>query len=305
MTDCNETPNPLFAPLPNFALSANGKILNLSKPRIMGILNVTPDSFSDGGQFTATHTALVRVDEMLRQGADIIDIGAESTRPNATPVTDDLELARLTPIVREIKKTYPNLWLSIDTSSPAVMAQMADLGADIWNDVRGLQRAGACDMASRLALPVVLMHSRGEPLTMNKMAVYDDVLAEVLAELGGLVDKALRAGVRRENIVLDVGMGFAKEYGHHIDIVKHLGEFGKLGYPMLFGVSRKRFVGEILAESGIETLANNNPAERDTASTALALFALAQGAGIVRTHNVAQVAQSLAVWYAFADRAED
>lgn len=271
----------------------------------MGILNVTPDSFSDGGQFTATHTALARVDEMLRQGADIIDIGAESTRPNATPVTDDLELARLTPIVREIKKTYPNLWLSIDTSSPAVMAQMADLGADIWNDVRGLQRAGACDMASRLALPVVLMHSRGEPLTMNKMAVYDDVLAEVLAELGGLVDKALRAGVRRENIVLDVGMGFAKEYGHHIDIVKHLGEFGKLGYPMLFGVSRKRFVGEILAESGIETLANNNPAERDTASTALALFALAQGAGIVRTHNVAQVAQSLAVWYAFADRAED
>ncbi|UZA25533.1 dihydropteroate synthase [Moraxella bovis] len=305
MTDCNETPNPLFAPLPNFALSANGKILNLSKPRIMGILNVTPDSFSDGGQFTATHTALARVDEMLRQGADIIDIGAESTRPNATPVTDDLELARLTPIVREIKKTYPNLWLSIDTSSPAVMAQMADLGADIWNDVRGLQRAGACDMASRLALPVVLMHSRGEPLTMNKMAVYDDVLAEVLAELGGLVDKALRAGVRRENIVLDVGMGFAKEYGHHIDIVKHLGEFGKLGYPMLFGVSRKRFVGEILAGSGIETLANNNPAERDTASTALALFALAQGAGIVRTHNVAQVAQSLAVWYAFADRAED
>lgn len=277
MTDCNETPNPLFAPLPNFALSANGKILNLSKPRIMGILNVTPDSFSDGGQFTATHTALARVDEMLRQGADIIDIGAESTRPNATPVTDDLELARLTPIVREIKKTYPNLWLSIDTSSPAVMAQMADLGADIWNDVRGLQRAGACDMASRLALPVVLMHSRGEPATMNKMAVYDDVLAEVLAELGGLVDKALRAGVRRENIVLDVGMGFAKEYGHHIDIVKHLGEFGKLGYPMLFGVSRKRFVGEILAGSGIETLANNNPAERDTASTALALFALAQG----------------------------
>ncbi|STY93504.1 dihydropteroate synthase [Moraxella bovis] len=305
MTDFNETPNPLFAPLPNFALSANGKILNLSKPRIMGILNVTPDSFSDGGQFTATHTALARVDEMLRQGADIIDIGAESTRPNAAPVTDDLELARLTPIVREIKKTYPNLWLSIDTSSPAVMAQMADLGADIWNDVRGLQRAGACDMASRLALPVVLMHSRGEPLTMNKMAVYDDVLAEVLAELGGLVDKALRAGVRRENIVLDVGMGFAKEYGHHIDIVKHLGEFGKLGYPMLFGVSRKRFVGEILAGSGIETLANNNPAERDTASTALALFALAQGAGIVRTHNVAQVAQSLAVWYAFADRAED
>ncbi|OOR90609.1 dihydropteroate synthase [Moraxella bovis] len=271
----------------------------------MGILNVTPDSFSDGGQFTATHTALARVDEMLRQGADIIDIGAESTRPNATPVTDDLELARLTPIVREIKKTYPNLWLSIDTSNPAVMAQMADLGADIWNDVRGLSRAGAVETASRLALPVVLMHSRGEPLTMDKMAVYDDVLAEVSAELGGLVDKAVQAGVRRENIVLDVGMGFAKEYGHHIDIAKNLGEFGKLGYPMLFGVSRKRFVGEILAESGIETLANTNPAERDTASTALALFAVAQGVGIVRTHNVAQVAQSLAVWYSLSDRVDD
>lgn len=305
MTDFNKTANPLFAPLPNFALSANGKILNLSKSRIMGILNVTPDSFSDGGQFTDIDTALARVDEMLRQGTDIIDVGAESTRPNATPVTDELELARLTPIIREIKKTYPNLWLSIDTSSPSVMAQMADLGADIWNDVRGLQRVGACDMASRLALPVVLMHSRGEPATMNKMAVYDDVLTGVSAELGGLVDKAVRAGIRRENIVLDVGMGFAKEYGHHIDIVKNLGEFGKLGYPMLFGVSRKRFVGEILAESGIETLVNTTPSERDTASTALALFAVAQGAGIVRTHNVAQVAQSLAVWYALADGVDD
>lgn len=180
ITDFNETTNPLFAPLPNFALSANGKILNLSKSRTMGILNVTPDSFSDGGQFTDIDTALAR-----------------------------------------------------------------------------------------------------------------------------LVDKALQTGVRRENIVLDVGMGFAKEYGHHIDIVKNLSEFGKLGYPMLFGVSRKRFVGEILAGSGIGTLANTNPAERDTASTALALFAAAQGAGIVRTHNVAQVAQSLAVWYLLSDKIDD
>ncbi|UYZ67564.1 dihydropteroate synthase [Moraxella bovis] len=305
MTDFNQTQNPLFAPLPNFALSANGKILNLSKPRIMGILNVTPDSFSDGGQFTATHIALARVDEMIQQGVDIIDIGAESTRPNATPVTDDLELARLTPIVREIKKTYPNLWLSIDTSSPAVMAQMADLGADIWNDVRGLQRAGACDMASRLALPVVLMHSRGEPATMDKMAVYDDVVAEVSAELGGLLARALAGGVKRENIVLDVGMGFAKKYSHHLEIAKNFGEFNKLGYPMLFGVSRKRFVGEILGQSGIETLQNTTPTERDIASTALALFAVAQGAGIVRTHNVAQVAQSLAVWYELSDKIDD
>ncbi|STZ55411.1 Dihydropteroate synthase [Moraxella lacunata] len=184
MTDFNQTPNPLFAPLPNFALSANGKILNLSKPRIMGILNVTPDSFSDGGEFTATHTAFARVDEMIQQGVDIIDIGAESTRPNATPVTDELELARLTPIVTEIKKTYPNLWLSIDTSSPIVMEAMADLGADIWNDVRGLKRTGAAQMAADLGLPVVIMHARGEPATMDKMAVYDEVLEEVSAELG-------------------------------------------------------------------------------------------------------------------------
>lgn len=305
MTDFNETPNPLFAPLPNFALSANGKILNLSKPRVMGILNVTPDSFSDGGEFTDIDTALARVDEMIRQGADIIDIGAESTRPNALPVTDELELARLTPIVTEIKKTYPNLWLSIDTSSPVVMAQMADLGADIWNDVRGLSRVGAVEMASRLALPVVLMHGRGEPATMDKMAVYDNVVAEVSAELGGLLARALAGGVKRENIVLDVGMGFAKKYTHHLEIAKNLGEFNKLGYPMLFGVSRKRFLGEILGQSGIETLTTTTPAERDIASTALALLAVAQGAGIVRTHNVAQVAQSLAVWYAMADRVED
>lgn len=160
-------------------------------------------------------------------------------------------------------------------------------------------------MASRLALPVVLMHSRGEPATMDKMAVYDDVVAEVSAELGGLLARALAGGVKRENIVLDVGMGFAKKYSHHLEIAKNFGEFNKLGYPMLFGVSRKRFVGEILGQSGIETLQNTTPTERDIASTALALFAVAQGAGIVRTHNVAQVAQSLAVWYELSDKIDD
>ncbi|WP_066804387.1 dihydropteroate synthase [Moraxella oblonga] len=295
----------MFNPLPNFALSANGKILNLSKPRIMGILNITPDSFSDGGEFNAIDTALARVDEMIKQGVDIVDIGAESTRPNADTISDEIELARLTPIVEQIKKTYPNLWLSIDTSSPIVMEAMADLGADMWNDVRGLKRAGAVEMASRLGLPVVIMHARGEPATMDKMAVYDEVVSEVMAELGRLVDRATQAGVRHDNIIIDVGMGFAKRYDHHIQMVKNLGEFGKLGYPMLFGVSRKRFLGELLANTKLPHYQSTTPTQRDTASTALALLAVAQGASIIRTHNVAQTMEALAVWYSLADRIDD
>lgn len=294
----------MFEPLPNFALNANGKCLNLSKPKVMGILNVTPDSFSDGGRFDNLDAALAQAQKMVDEGASLIDIGAESTRPNAAPVDEALELARLSDIVKEIRKQFPKLWLSIDTSSPTVMAKMADLGADMWNDIRGLGRAGACQMAASLGLPVVIMHSRGEPSTMARMAVYDDIVAEVTTELQQRIDTALTAGVRHDNIIVDIGMGFAKQYDHHILLMKALKNIA-LGYPMLFGVSRKRFVGEILAKTRLEHYQDSTPHERDAASAALAVFALAQGAAIIRTHNVAQTIQTAAVWSALADVPED
>ncbi|WFF39311.1 dihydropteroate synthase [Moraxella nasibovis] len=276
-------------------LSANGKTLELSTPKIMGVLNVTPDSFSDGGRFTAIDTALRHVDEMMAWGVDIIDIGAESTRPNAAPVSDELELARLTPIVRELKKTHPNLWLSIDTSSPVVMEQMANLGADIWNDVRGLRRAGAVEMASRLDLPVVIMHSRGEPDTMNELAVYDDVVRDVVGELGASVQNALNAGVKRENIIIDVGMGFAKNHEHHVALMKNLDKIqAYFNLPMLFGVSRKRFLGEILGQ--FPPAQNHTPTDRDMIGAVAHLLAIQKGANIVRVHDAASMAQALKMW---------
>lgn len=294
----------MFEPLPNFALNAHGKCLNLSKPKVMGILNVTPDSFSDGGQFVSIDNALARVQTMVNEGAHIIDIGAESTRPNATAVDAPMQLARLSDIVKEIRRQFPKLWLSIDTSSPTVMAQMADLGADMWNDIRGLRSEGACQMAAALGLPVVIMHSRGEPDTMARMAVYDDITAEVASELQQRLQAALTAGVRHDNLIVDVGMGFAKTYDHHVQLIKTLKDID-LGYPMLFGVSRKRFVGEILAKTRLAHYQDSTPQERDPASAALALFALAQGAAIIRTHNVAQTIQTAAVWSALADVPED
>lgn len=294
----------MFAPLPNFALNANGKCLNLSKPKVMGILNVTPDSFSDGGRFVGIDAALARVQAMVDEGVHLVDIGAESTRPNATFVDEALELARLSDIVKEVRRQFPKLWLSIDTSSPAVMAQMADLGVDMWNDIRGLRRAGAAQMAASLGLPVVIMHSRGEPSTMARMAVYDEVVSEVASELQRSVQTALSAGVKHENIIVDIGMGFAKTHEHHVSLMKNLKDID-LGYPMLFGVSRKRFVGEILAKTRLEQYQDSTPHERDAASAALAVFAMAQGAAIIRTHNVAQTIQAAAVWSALADKPED
>lgn len=295
----------MFAPLPNFALSYQHKILNLSTPKIMGIVNVTPDSFSDGGQFLDVDAAVLQASQLIQDGADIIDIGAESTRPNAAYVSPEAEIARLSLVVRQIRQQFADVWISIDTSSPVVMQAMADLGADMWNDVRALKQEGARQMAAQLALPVVIMHSRGTPSTMDKMAVYDDVLTEVAAELQQSVQLALDAGVRHENIVLDVGMGFAKNFDQHVQLVKNLQVLMQLGYPMLFGVSRKRFIGQMLHNTRLDWLQDNTPAMRDTASAALALCAVMQGASIIRTHNVKQTVETLAVWNALVDTVED
>lgn len=277
-------------------LSHADKVLDLSRPQVMGILNVTPDSFSDGGRYTQLDSALAHARAMIDAGASIIDIGAESTRPHASHVSSDEELARLSPIVKAVRSTHPDVWISIDTSSPKVMTAMAALGADMINDVRGLSRAGAAEAVAALNLPVVIMHSRGEPDTMNQLANYTDVIAEVSRELGARIDHARLHGVCPNNIIIDIGMGFAKNYAHHVCLMRELGSFLKLGYPMLFGVSRKRFLGEVLSHTALPHWQAHKPNDRDGVGAAAALMAVQAGARIIRTHNVAEVKAALALY---------
>ena len=287
----------LFQVLPTYAVTSRDKNLDLSQPHIMGILNVTPDSFSDGGQFNAIDSALAHAKEMIAAGATIIDIGGESTRPNADAVAPTEERQRVVPVVKAIRQQLGNdIWLSIDTSDPTVMQAAFEAGADIWNDVRALKRVGAAAMAAKLDIPVMLMHMRGEPTTMNNLAQYDDVIEEVSAELAACIDEVTSIGVKREKIIIDPGFGFAKDYDHHCALLSQLTRLQALGLPMMFGISRKRFLAEVLSKSGVEAVATTQTIERDAVGTAAGLFALQQGASIIRTHNVVMMQQAVALW---------
>lgn len=287
----------LFQPLPAYTVTSRDKILDLSQPHIMGILNVTPDSFSDGGQFNAIDKAVAHCQQMIEAGATIIDIGGESTRPNADAVATDEEIQRVAPVVEAIRQYCgDSIWLSIDTSNPAVMQAAFEVGADIWNDVRALKRTGAAALAAQLDIPVMLMHMRGEPTTMNNLAQYDDVISEVQTELEARIDQVISMGVKREKIIIDPGFGFAKNYEHHCALLSQLKRLQTLGLPMMFGISRKRFLAEVLASSGVEAVATTKAIERDTVGTTAGIFALQQGASIIRTHNVAMMQQAMALW---------
>ena len=287
----------LFQPLPNYTVISRDKVLDLSQPHIMGILNVTPDSFSDGGRFNAVDSALAHAREMIAAGASIIDIGGESTRPNAQAVATSDEIQRVVPVVKAIRQQLGDgIWLSIDTSNPAVMQAAFDVGADIWNDVRALKRDGAAELAVKLDIPVMLMHMRGEPTTMNNLAQYGDVIKEVSVELADRIDEVTSIGVKREKIIIDPGFGFAKDYDHHRALLSQLIRLQALGLPMMFGISRKRFLAEVLSKSGVEAVTTTQAIERDAVGTAAGLFALQQGASIIRTHNVAMMQQALALW---------
>ncbi len=279
-------------------LHAHGKTLELSTPKVMGILNVTPDSFSDGGRYHGVDRAMAHVESMIADGVHIIDIGGESTRPNAATVSTDEELRRVVPVVQAIRQHFGDeIWLSVDTSNPQVMQAGIESGADIINDVRALRRDGAVQMAASLGVPVVLMHSRGEPDTMNELAVYTDVVREVIDELSHSIERAVSAGVAREQLVIDVGMGFAKTYEHHQVLMTQLGAFiRQFELPMLFGVSRKRFLGEILQRTGLDSLQNHQPHDRDVIGAGMSLLAVQQGASIVRVHDVAKSVQMLSMW---------
>ena len=287
----------LFQPLPSYKVTSRDKTLDLSQPHVMGILNVTPDSSSDGGQFTAIDSAITHAKDMIGAGATIIDIGGESTRPNAAIVATNEELQRVIPVVKAIRQQLGDgVWLSIDTSNPIVMQAAFEAGADIWNDVRALKREGAAEMAAKLDIPVMLMHMRGEPTTMNNLAQYDDVIKEVSTELTARIVEVTNAGVKREKIIIDPGFGFAKNYEHHCALLSQLERLQTLGLPMMFGISRKRFLAEVLSKSGVEALANTQALERDAVGTAAGIFALQQGASIIRTHNVAMMQQAVTLW---------
>lgn len=280
--------------LPAKNLRCGRHVLDMAVPQVMGILNVTPDSFSDGGRFQSLDAALRQAEQMLCEGASILDIGGESTRPNATPVGLQEELDRVLPVVEAIAQRL-DVVISVDTSTPQLFEQAAGLGATIWNDVRALTRPNALATAARLGLPVVLMHNRGEPDQMNDLACYQDVVPEVIAELTEWIDAALLAGVRRDNIVLDVGFGFAKTAAQNLTLLKHLSDLTALGYPILAGISRKRVLGQVLAD------AQGQPRpvhERVDAGVAAALYAAQQGASMIRTHDVRPTVDALRLWHA-------
>jgi len=257
-------------------LPCGSRFLDLTHPQVMGILNVTPDSFSDGGRFGQRDAALRHAEAMWRAGASLIDVGGESTRPGARAVSPVEELERVAPIVEAIAAEL-DVIISVDTSTPAVMRETARLGAGLINDVRSLQRDGALDAAADSGLPVCLMHMRGEPTTMQQSPHYADVLVEVRDFLVERIAACTAAGIALERLILDPGFGFAKTQEHNLRLFKHLQSLHELGRPLLVGVSRKSMIGRAL---------NREVGERLSGSLALAALAITKGAHILRVHDV-------------------
>lgn len=261
--------------------------LTLDQPRVMGILNVTPDSFSDGGSRISVDAAVVAGLAMAEAGADIVDVGGESTRPRAEVVSAETEQARVLPVIRALASA--GLCLSVDTRNAATMRAALDAGAAIINDVSGLAYdPRSLAVAAGYGCPVVLMHMRGTPATMNAEAVYRDVVAEVRAELANRVDAALAAGIREDRIAIDPGLGFAKDVPQSVAVLRGLGSLAELGYPVLVGLSRKRFIGALSDEA--------HPGRRLGGSLAAGLFAIMRGASILRVHDVRETVQAIRVW---------
>ncbi|CAI3786973.1 Dihydropteroate synthase [Pseudomonas sp. MM227] len=259
-------------------LPCGNRVLDLAQTHVMGILNITPDSFSDGGRFNQRDLALRHAQAMVDAGATLIDIGGESTRPGARAVSAVEELERVAPLVEAINREL-DVIISVDTSTPAVMRESARLGAGLINDVRALRRDGALDAAAATGLPVCLMHMVGEPGTMQDHPHYDDLLGEVAGFLSERMHACASVGIPAERILLDPGFGFAKSHAHNLSLFKHMQALHALGRPLLVGVSRKSMVG----------LALNKPvAERLNGSLALAALAMTKGAKILRVHDVAE-----------------
>ncbi|MDB6443160.1 dihydropteroate synthase [Pseudomonas sp. NFACC32-1] len=259
-------------------LLCGNRVLDLARVHVMGILNVTPDSFSDGGRYSQLDAALRHAEGMVAAGATLIDVGGESTRPGARAVSPVEELERVAPIVERIHREL-DVIISVDTSTPAVMRESARLGAGLINDVRALRRDGALDAAAATGLPVCLMHMLGEPGTMQDDPRYGDVTREVGEFLAERLKQCVAAGIPAEKIVLDPGFGFAKTLAHNLSLFKHMEALHALGRPLLVGVSRKSMIGNALGRP---------VGERLYGGLALAALAVTKGARLLRVHDVAE-----------------
>ncbi len=269
-----------------FTLNLKGKPLFVSKPIIMGILNVTPDSFYDGGKYTDKQAIIKRVTQLITEGADIIDVGAESTRPGATPVPAEQELERLIPAIRTIKKRFPDAIISVDTYKPEVAEEAIKEGAHIINDISGgLYDRKIYDIAAKYHVPYILMHFKGNPPVMDKNPQYNNVVLEVIQQLQELSIQAREAGVR--DVIIDPGFGFGKTPEHNYELLMNLELFHRLNKPILVGLSRKSMIWRV---------ANVTPQEALPGTSALNLIALIKGASILRVHDVAPAKQIVSIY---------
>jgi dihydropteroate synthase len=269
-------------------LDCAGRALRLDRPRVLGIVNVTPDSFSDGGRFGSVEAAVAHGLALAAEGADVLDIGGESTRPGAAEVSEQEELDRVIPVIERLAKETP-LPISIDTSKPAVMRAAVAAGAGLVNDVHALRREGALEAVAELGLPVILMHMQGEPRSMQSDPQYDDVVAEVRGFLAQRLFACEMAGIAKSRIVLDPGFGFGKTLAHNLRLLRQIGRFLELGCPVLAGLSRKSMIGQ---------LTGREVGERSAGSLAAALYAVAEGALLLRVHDVAATVDAVKVWTA-------
>ncbi|WP_337011220.1 dihydropteroate synthase [Pantoea sp. AS142] len=266
-------------------LFARDSHLDLSFPHVMGILNVTPDSFSDGGKHNALVDALTHTNEMVNAGATIIDVGGESTRPGADEVSVQEELERVIPVIDAIAQRF-EVWISVDTSKAEVIREAARVGAHIINDVRSLSESGALEAAAATGLPVCLMHMQGEPRTMQQAPLYENILSEVDTYFTQQIARCETAGIKKERLILDPGFGFGKNLSHNYKLLAHLGNFHHFGLPLLVGMSRKSMIGQLL---------NVGPSQRLTGSLSCAVIAAMQGVQIIRAHDVKETAEAMRV----------
>ncbi|ROV60913.1 dihydropteroate synthase [Vibrio ponticus] len=272
-------------------ITANNKTLDLSTPQVMAILNVTPDSFSDGGKFNSLENALQQAEKMIAAGVSIIDIGGESTRPGAPDVSLEEELARVIPVIKAIRAKH-DVWISIDTSKAEVMRQAIEAGADLINDVRALQEPGALEVAAHAGVPICLMHMQGQPRTMQTNPHYEDLIQEVTAFLQERVAACEAVGIKSDKLILDPGFGFGKTLEHNYHMLANLEAFHQFGLPILAGMSRKSMLFKLL---------DKTPAECVAASVSCATIAAMKGAQIIRVHDFEQTLDAVKVVTATLD----
>lgn len=278
----------------NFQLTLRDKPFDLSSPKIMGILNATPDSFSDGGAFNELESALERISEMISQGASIIDVGGESTRPGSEPVSEQKERDRVLPILEKAIPQFPETFFSVDTTKYSVAKEALKAGVHIVNDISGLQKEPRlADLCAEYGAGYVMMHSQGDPQTMQNDPTYEDVVGDIYRFFEQQLQKAKEKGL--QNIIIDPGIGFGKTQQHNLELLANIREFTKLGHPIMVGASRKSTIGKILNDRPVD--------DRVTGTVAAHYHAMMQGANIIRVHDLKEAHDSLLVFKAINDLA--